>query len=47
VKPLPTEQTQETNINAFSGIQPRDPSNRAAADGTVSGIDGTEFLLFR
>jgi hypothetical protein len=27
-----TQQTQETNIHALSGIRTRDPSNRAAAD---------------
>jgi hypothetical protein len=31
-RPLPTQQTQQTNIRALSGIRNRDPRNRVAAD---------------
>jgi len=31
-RPLPTQPTQETNIQAPSGIQTRDPSSQAAAE---------------
>ena len=30
--PLPTQQTQETNVHALSGIRTRDPSDQVAAD---------------
>ena len=33
-----TQETQETNIRALSGIRTRNPSNRAAADHTATGI---------
>jgi hypothetical protein len=31
-RPLPTQQTQETNIHSLSGIRICDPSHRTAAD---------------
>lgn len=43
--PVNPQQTQEENIHDLSGIRNRNPSNRAAADRTATGIGCYMTLL--